>query len=142
MARVLGRAGVTLAETLLALGLCVVVVLLTVSLGIVALRSGQKGTDETVATGWAGRVLEEFVYGLPPAQAPFWSATSYSSPYQTDQTQLNSVTYQAGVFVSDVNAVGAGLKQVTVNVTWDAGEAGKGSYGKQVKTIARLVYAQ
>lgn len=73
MARVLGNPlqAVTLAETLIAVGLLVVVVLLAVALGISSLRTNQKGSDLTVGSAWGTQVLENFVYSVPDSTASF-----------------------------------------------------------------------
>ncbi len=145
MARVLGNPlqAVTLAETLIAVGLLVVVVLLAVALGISSLRTNQKGSDLTVGSAWGTQVLENFVYSVPDSTASFWTTSSYTSPYQTDNIQLGSTDYQAKLFITDMATLGSGTKLVTVNVTWGSGTIGqtKAGIGLQSTAISRLLYA-
>lgn len=145
MARVLKSPiqAVTLAEILIALGLLVVVVLLAIALGISSLRTNQKGSDLTVGSAWGTQILENFVYGLPDSNGPFWSSSSYTSPYQTDNIQLSNTAYQARLFIADMGTLGTGTKLVTVNVTWGNGTVGqsKAGVGLQSTSISRLLYA-
>ena len=142
MARVLkSPPGVTLAEAILALGLSVVVVLMAVALAITALRSNQKSADQTVACSWGGKVLENFVYSLPPSTDSFWSSSTSSGLYLTDNVVLGTTPFKSELFVTDLASVGAGTKLVTVNVSWGSGVQGRTGYGQQVASLARLIYA-
>ena len=141
MASVLKK-GLTLAEVLLSLGLCVVVVLSAIALSISALRSNNKSSDSITAQSRAGQVLEEFVYALPPSNASFWSQSSFSSPYQQDATQIGDKTYNSQVFLTSLGSTSPGLFRCSVNTTWQGGQAGAAGQGKQVVEVARILYAQ
>ncbi len=132
----------TLAEVLLALGLCVVVILSLIALAIAALRSNNKSSDSAVAEARANRVLDEFIYGLPASSDPFWSQTSFTTPYQQDTTQIGSNNFTSQVYLSSIAPSAPGVLRVAVNTTWQGGQAGAGGQGLQVVEIARILYAQ
>lgn len=129
--------GFSLAEAILALGLCTVVLLLVLALAISANRSERKSGDSLVANSYASRVMEEFVYGLPAGGDGFWTQSSFTSPYQQDQSQVGPVLYQSRLFLEPLGAVAPGLLRCTVNVTWSAGA----QMGNQAVSVSRLVYA-
>lgn len=132
----------TLAEVLLSLGLCVVVVLSLVALAIAALRSNNKSTDLAVAQARAGQVLDEFVYGLPPSTDPFWAQNSFASPYQQDTTQVGSNNFTTQLYLTSLGTAAPGLFRCSVNTTWQGGQVGAAGQGKQVVEVARILYAQ
>lgn len=119
-----------------------VVVLASIALGIAALRSNNKSIDSITAQARAGQVLDEFVYGLPPSSAAFWSQSSFSSPYQQDVTQVGGNTYTSQVFLTSLASTSTGLFRCSVNTTWQGGQAGAAGQGKQVVEVARILYAQ
>jgi Tfp pilus assembly protein PilV len=131
----------TLAEVLLSLGLIVVAILSAIALSIAATRSTTKSSDLMVAQAYAGQVMEEFVYALPPSSDSFWTSGSYSSPYQQDSAQLGDKTYQASLFLNDLSAAQPGLLRCSVNVTWQSGQVGQAGQGRQVTEVSRLLYA-
>ncbi|MBX3172132.1 MAG: hypothetical protein KF760_32305 [Candidatus Eremiobacteraeota bacterium] len=129
--------GFSLAEAILALGLCCVVLLLVVALAISANRTQRKSSATLVANSYAGQVLEEFVYSLPPAGDDFWSHSTFTNPYAQDQSQLGPVLYQSRLFLEPMGTVAPGLLRCTVNVSWSAGA----QQGNQALSISRLLYA-
>ncbi len=129
--------GFSLAEAILALGLCCVVLLLVVALAISANRSQRKSSATLVANSYAGQVMEEFVYSLPSAGHGFWSQSTFTSPYAQDQSQLGPVFYQSRLFLEPMGTVAPGLLRCTVNVSWSAGA----QQGNQALSISRLLYA-
>ena len=131
--------GATLAEVILSLGLCVVVVLSAVQLAMVSLRANSKSLDEVAADGLAQQTAENFIYALPPASATFWTATSFSTPYQQDTVSLGQQDYQRAVYVTDYGSVTPGLRSVRVRISWGNGAAGRAGQGKQVSEVHRLV---
>lgn len=134
--------GLTLAEVLLSLGFCAVAVLSAIALSIAAGRSTTKSSDVLVAQSYAGQVADQFIYGLPPSTDTFWSQTSFSSPYQTDTTQIGGKTYQANLFIQSLSVASPGLLRCSVNVTWQSGTVGQAGQGQQVAEISRLIYAR
>lgn len=135
------RKGLTLAEVLLSLGLCVVVVLASIALGIAAMRSNSKSSDSITAQARAGQVLDEFIYGLPPSDAAFWSQSSFSNPYQQDITQVGANNYTSQIFLTSLGSTSPGLFRCSVNTTWQGGQAGAAGQGTQVVEVARILYA-
>ncbi|ODT74143.1 hypothetical protein ABS71_06015 [bacterium SCN 62-11] len=133
------RRGATLAEVILSLGLCVVVVLSAVQLALVALHANSKSLDEVSADGLAQQTAESFVYALPPASAGFWTATSFASPYQQDSVTLGQQSYQRVIYVSDYGGVTPGLRSLRVRISWDNGAAGRAGLGTQIAEVNRLV---
>lgn len=133
----LGVRGFSLAEAILALGLCCVVLLLVVALAISANRSQRKSSATLVANSYAGQVLEEFVYGLPAAGSGFWAQSTFASPYQQGQSQLGPVLYQSRLYLEPMGTVAPGLLRCTVNVSWSAGA----QQGNQALSVSRLLYA-
>ena len=131
----------TLAEVMLSLGLCVVVVLSLVALSIAALRSNNKSSDTAVAQARADLVLDEFIYGLPPSSDPFWSQSSFASPYQQDTAQVGSNNYTSQLYLTSLGTAAPGLLRCSVNTTWQGGQAGAAGQGKQVVEVARILYA-
>lgn len=129
--------GFSLAEAIIALGFCCVVLLLVVALAISANRTQRKSSSTLVANSYAGQVLEDFVYGLPPAGDSFWDQSTYTSPYAQGQSQLGPVLYQSRLYLEPLNAAAPGLLRCTVNVSWSAGA----QQGNQVLSISRLLYA-
>lgn len=129
--------GFSLAEAILALGLCCVVLLLVVALAISANRSQRKSSATLVANSYASQVMEDFVYRLPAAGNGFWDQSSYGSPYLQDQSQLGPVLYQSRLFLEPMGSAAPGLLRCTVNVTWSAGA----QQGNQALSISRLLYA-
>lgn len=134
-----GRRGATLAEVILSLGLCVVVVLSAVQLGIVALRANSKSLDEVAADGLAQQASENFIYALPPASAAFWTATTFASPYEQDSVTLGQQQFQRAIYVTDYGTVTPGLRSVRVRITWGNGAAGRAGQGTQLSEVNRLV---
>lgn len=132
----------TLAEVLLSLGLCVVVILSLIALAISALRSNSKSSDMVVAQARANQVLDEFVYGLPPATDPFWGQSAFASPYQQDTTQIGSNVFTTQVFLTSLGTAAPGMFRCAVNTTWQGGQSGAAGQGRQVVEVARLLYAQ
>lgn len=132
----------TLAEVMLSLGLCVVVVLSLIALAIAALRSENKSSDTVVAQARADQVLDEFVYSLPPSTALFWLQTSFASPYLQDTTQVGSNNYTSRLYLNSLDAAAPGLLRCSVNTTWQGGQAGAAGQGTQVVEVARILYAQ
>ena len=137
-----GSNGLTLAEVLLSLGLATVVILSAIALSISAMRSTTKSSDVMVAQAYAGEVVDEFVYALPPSTDAFWTMSSFSSPYQQDTAQLGDKTYQANLYLTPLSAASPGLLRCSVNVTWQSGQIGQAGQGIQVAEISRLLYAQ
>ena len=136
------RHGLTLAEVLLSLGLIAVAVLSAIALSIAAMRSTTKSSDVMVAQAYAGQVVDEFVYGLPPSSDAFWSVASYASPYQQDTAQLGDKTYLANLYLENLTTASPGLLRCTVNVTWQSGQVGQAGQGRQVAETSRLLYAR
>lgn len=129
--------GFSLAEAIIALGFCCVVLLLVVALAISANRSQRKSSSTLVANSYAGQVLEDFVYGLPPAGDGFWDQSTYNSPYSQEQSQLGPVLYSSRLYLEPLNTASPGLLRCTVNVSWSAGA----QQGNQALSISRLLYA-
>src|SRR4051812_36621597 len=117
--------GVTLAEAILSLGLCVVVVLSAIQLALVALKANTKSLDEVAADGLAQQTAESFIYSLPPSSATFWTSTTFTSPYQADSVTLARQVYQRAVYVTDYGTVTPGLRSVRVRITWGDGAVGR-----------------
>lgn len=132
----------TLAEVMLSLGLCVVVVLSLIALSIAALRSNSKSSDAVVAQARAGQVLDEFVYGLPPSTDSFWTQSSFASPYQQDTTQIGPNNFTTQLYLTSLGTTAPGLFRCSVNTTWQGGQAGAAGQGTQVVEVARILYAQ
>lgn len=131
--------GATLAEVILSLGLCVVVVLSAVQLALVALKANSKSLDEVAADGLAQQAVENFVYALPPGSAPFWTSTTFTSPYQQDSVTMGQQDYQRAIYVTDYGTVTPGLRSVRVRVTWGGGAVGRAGQGTQISEVNRLV---
>lgn len=131
--------GATLAEVILSLGLCVVVVLAAVQLAMVSLKANSKSLDEVAADGLAQQAAENFIYGLPPASATFWTATTFGAPYQQDTVTLGQQDYQTAVYVTDYGSVTPGLRSVRVRVSWGGGTSGRAGQGTQISEVVRLV---
>lgn len=129
--------GFSLAEVLLALGLCAVVLLMVIALGISANRTQRKSSAALIGHSYANQVLETFLYDVPPSGASFWAQTSYASPYAQDQEQLGQVQYTSRLYLDPMGAPAPGLLRCTVNVSWSAGA----QQGTQALSISRLVYA-
>lgn len=129
--------GFSLAEAILAFGLCTVVLLLVLALAISANRTERKSSDTLVANSYASQVLEEFVYDLPAAGTSFWEQGSFTSPYGQDQSQLGPLLYQSRLFLEPIGSAAPGLLRCTVNVSWSAGT----QQGSQAVSVSRLVYA-
>lgn len=136
------RVGLTLAEVLLSLGMCAVVILSAVALSISALRSNEKSSDVLAANSLAAQKLEEFVYALPPAAHPWWSQTSYTSPYAQDVVQLGPTRFTSTLYLHSLATVTPGMVRAVVNVTWKSAEEGQAGQGIQVAEVARLLYAR
>jgi len=138
--RVSSKYGYTLAEVLLSLGICVTFLLTAVDLSISALRSNQKSTDQMTAEALAGQSAELFIYGLPSSSSdPFWSTTTYSSPYLQDSVTLGNSTFSEDIYLTDLSSVTVGLKEVKVVVSWGSGAAGRTGYGSQAVEATRVV---
>lgn len=131
----------TLAEVLLSLGLCAVVLLSLIALAISALRSNNKSSDLVVAQARANVVLDEFVYNLPPSNDPFWNQSSFASPYQQDTTRVGTNDYTSMLYVTSLGTTMPGLCRCSVNTTWQGGRVGAAGQGQQVVEVARVIYA-
>lgn len=131
--------GATLAEVILSLGLCVVVVLSAVQLALVALKANTKSLDEVSADGLAQQTAENFIYALPSASSSFWTATTFTSPYQQDVVTVGQQDFQRAVYVTDYGAVTPGLRSVRVRVSWGSGANGRAGLGTQISEVNRLV---
>jgi hypothetical protein len=142
MASILRR-GFSLAEAILAVGMAVTVVLLVMALALSAGRANQKSSDTITATGLAQAAMENFVYSLPPSADPFWTQTSFASPYQQDLVHLSEVDYLRAYYLSDLSSSGgpAGGLLITVRVSWESGLAGRDGQGLQSTSVSRLIYA-
>jgi len=140
VASVLKR-GLTLAEILLSLALCVVAVLSAIALAIASLRANTKSSDTLVAQGRASQVLEEFVYQLPPSTDSFWATTTFATPYQQDITSIGGKPFQARLYLTSLAATAPGLLRCVVNVTWQSAHTGQAGQGIQVAEVTRLLYA-
>ncbi len=133
------RRGATLAEVVLSLGLCVVVVLSAVQLALVALKANSKSLDEVSADGLAQQTAENFIYALPPASSTFWTATSFASPYQQDSLTVGQQDFQRAIYVTDYGTVTPGLRSVRVRISWGNGANGRAGMGVQISEVNRLV---
>lgn len=131
----------SLAEVLLAIGMCVVVILSAMALSISALRSNEKTSDMLVAQAYATQVLNEFVYNVPASGDTFWTQTSFSSPYAQDSAQLGPTQFDANLYLFSLSGAPAGMLRCVVNVTWKSGQQGGAGQGLQVTEVSRLLYA-
>jgi len=134
--------GLTLAETLLAVGLAVVLVLLVMALALAASNANQKGSDSLTANGVLQGKLEEFIYSLPPSTDSFWTQTSFASPYQQDSQVLSGTQYFRAIYLSDSPAAAGGTKVLTARVSWQGGTQGRMGQGSQTTSVTRLIYAR
>ena len=132
-------AGATLAEFLLSLGLVAILVLVVVELAMTAMRGNEKSGLLITADSVAQEQLDTFIYGLPGAGDPFWTAISFASPYQVDNVTLGTNPFQRELNVVDLGTVSPGLRQIIVNVTWWGGQNGRSGYGQQSTVASRLV---
>lgn len=132
----------SLAEVLLSLGMCVVVILSAMALSISALRSNEKSADLIVAQAYANQVLDKFIYDLPAASEPFWASSSFTNPYLQDSAQLGTTRYDAQLHLLPLSTVSPGLLRCVVNVSWKSGQQGRGIQGIQATEISRLIYAR
>lgn len=133
-----GRRGATLAEVMLALGLAVVVTLISLALVLSALKTTNKSSDLTSAEALAQDALENFIYGLPDS-GPFWTTTSFASPYQQDTVTLGQQQFRRTLEIFDHGAHSQGLRQIVVRVDWEGGQSGRAGEGRQVREVSRLV---
>jgi len=123
---------------MMAMGLCVLVILTAMSLVLSALKSNDKGTGTSTGQTLAQDTVENYIYGLPTSGS-FWTASSFASPYQTDQVALGVQTFQRAIYVTDLGSTSPGLRQVAVRVTWQGGQAGRSGMGTQIVEVSRLV---
>lgn len=125
------------------MGVAVTVVLLVIALAITGGRANQKSSDTVTANGLAQSCIENFVYGLPPSSATFWTQTGFASPYQQDTVHLSEVDYERAVYLADLSGGGgpSGEFLVTVRVSWESGLAGRAGQGIQTTSVSRLIYA-
>lgn len=133
--------GATLAEVVLALGLCVVVVLSCIQMGLIATRANAKTADVLASEALAENTLSQFIYSLPPAGAPFWTTATFNSPYQQDTLTLGTQTFSRVLYVHDKAAMAPGLRLIQVRVRWNAGAQDRAGQGDQTTEVARLVSA-
>jgi Tfp pilus assembly protein PilV len=139
MAAYRGAQGMSLAEVILALGLCVVVILSAIQLSIVALHGNTKSSDKITADALAQELADTFIYGLPPASAPFWTATAFASPYQQDKVAMGSQDFTRTIYLSDESSVLPGLRALKVRVSWAEGTDSRAGQGLQATEVTRLV---
>ena len=131
-----------MAETLLAMGLAVVLVLLVMALAITASNANQKGSDTLTANGVLQGKLEEFLYSLPPSTDGFWSQSSFASPYEQDSRVLSGTQYFRAIYLNDSPAAAGGTKLLTARVSWQGGTQGRMGQGTQTTSVTRLIYAR
>lgn len=132
------KLGATLAELVLALGLATMVILVSIGLVLSALKSGNKSTDASTAEALAQDTLENFIYGLPDS-GPFWTATSFASPYQQDQVTLGTQDFFRTTEVVDQGSHSPGVRQIVIRISWEGGQTGRAGEGRQVREVSRLV---
>ena len=129
--------GFTLAESILALGLCSIVLLLVIALAVSAHRGQRKSSLSLVGHSYASQTLETFLYALPPSSDNFWSSPTFANPYFQDQSQIGPTLYQSQLHLQPLGSTAPGMLRCTVNVSWSAGS----QLGQQNLSISRLIYA-
>lgn len=142
MVRKLIRAGFTIAEVLLSLGLLTVVLLTLLGLATQALQSNRKNLDTAAGQLVADQALERIVYDAEQsASAAVWGINSLTVPMSSTIVTMGSTPYNVTLYANDSLAVaGRRLKRVRATVIWADAPNGKAGQGRLQVEAARLVH--
>jgi len=130
----------SLPEVVLAVALAAIVVLLLVALGLSALKSNQKASDQVLAQSLAHQWVERELYQAQQnASSGLWSANSDTSAYSTQQVSVGLNSYQMALYVSDFNDPATPrLKRLRLRVSWWDGDDRRAGYGRLSTEVIRF----
>lgn len=134
------RAGLSLAEVLLALGLLAIGILTLSGLSLSALKAGQKSSSVMEAGQIAVMKLEE-VGATARADSSFWLADHLATPYEEGSVKVGKTEYTYRVFSRTLldqtsgTELGSGvsnnrLKKLDIEISW-FGDSQRDGYGKR-----------